>query len=101
MALADGVESANVVGYTTPAAREGLNWFAPQFTTISANTASIQDIQLDDDDMGNVGWGDQMQIVGPLGSASAIYEYWDPSMYMGSGTVDTYFWSADAGSTVA
>ena len=35
---------------------------------------------LDDGGAGEVGWGDSMQIVGPLGNASEMYFYYDKSM---------------------
>ena len=74
------VESANIVGYNNTTARADLNWYAPCFRTLGYNTTDINDIQLDDDGAGMVGWGDSMQIVGPLGNASAVYFYWDKSM---------------------
>ena len=71
---------SSIVGYNNTAARANLNWYAPQFLTVGANTTDINAIQLDDDGAGTVGWGDTMQIVGPLGSASVIYYYYDKSM---------------------
>ena len=44
------------------------------------NTTDINDIQLNDNGAGQVGWGDSMQIVGPLGSASEMYSYYDKTM---------------------
>jgi len=57
-----------------------LNWYAPCFRTLGYNTTDINDIQLNDGGAGTVGWGDSMQIVGPLGSASEFYSYYDKSM---------------------
>ena len=74
------VESANIVGYNNTAARANLNWYAPCFRSVGVNTTDINDIQLNDDGVGLVGWGDSMQIVGPLGSASEMYSYWDKTM---------------------
>ena len=71
---------ATAVGYNNTAARGNLNWYAPCFRSIGVNTTDINDIQLNDDGAGNVGWGDNMQIVGPLGSASVIYFYYDKTM---------------------
>ncbi|MBO5905097.1 MAG: hypothetical protein J6Q84_01610 [Kiritimatiellae bacterium] len=71
---------ATFVGYNNTAAREGLNWYAPQFFTVGANTTDIQDIKLDDGGAGSVGWGDVMQIVGPKGNPETMYCYWDASM---------------------
>ena len=94
------VESANVVGYTTKAAGANLNWYAPQFFTVGANTTDINDIKLDDGGTGTVGWGDSMQIVGPLGNASEMYFYWDSSSDP-TGAATGYYWGDDAGNAVA
>ena len=80
VATAGAVESANIVGYNNTAARADLNWCAPCFRSIGMNTTDINDIQLNDDGAGQVGWGDSMQIVGPLGSASEMYAYYDKTM---------------------
>lgn len=98
-AVTFGLESANIVGYNNTAAREGLNWYAPQFLTVGANTIDINSIKLDDAGAGMVGWGDVMQIVGPLGAAESMYFYWDPSMDL-TGTATTYYWGDDAGNPV-
>ena len=74
------VESPNIVGYNNTAARANLNWYSPVFRSVGYNTTDINDIQLNDGGAGTVGWGDSMQIVGPLGSASEMYAYWDKSM---------------------
>ena len=104
------VESANVVGYTTKAAGANLNWYAPQFFTVGANTTDINDIKLDDGGTGTVGWGDSMQIVGPLGNASEMYLYWDKSMdpkglatgcYWGDDECNAVTVSFDAGDGIA
>ena len=80
MVAAADIESANIVGYTSKTAGANLNWYAPQFFTVGANTTDINGIKLDDGGTGVVGWGDSMQIVGPLGNPSAAYSYWDASM---------------------
>ena len=89
------VESANIVGYNNTAARADLNWYAPVFRSIGYNTTDIQDIDLSDGGAGMVGWGDSMQIVGPLGNASENYAYWDPSMDP-SGEAKTCYWGDDS-----
>ena len=83
------------VGYNNTAARANLNWYAPQFLTVGANTIDINSIQLDDGGMGMVGWGDSMQIVGPLGSAETTYAYWDKSMNP-NGEEAGNFWADDS-----
>ena len=92
--------SANIVGYNNTAARTDLNWYAPMFLTVGANTIDINSIQLDDAGAGMVGWGDSMQVVGPLGNAETLYAFWsDPSMDM-SGKATGPFWSDDQGNSV-
>ena len=94
------MESANVVGYNNTEARADLNWYAPQFFTVGANTTDINAVQLDDGGAGVVGWGDSMQIVGPLGSPAQTYVYWsDPSMDL-SGKATGPFWADDTGNSV-
>ena len=89
------MESANIVGYNNTEARANLNWYAPMFLTAGANTTDINAIQLDDDGMGMVGWGDSMQIVGPLGNAETTYAYWDKSMNP-NGEEAGNFWADDS-----
>ncbi|MGN0852780.1 MAG: hypothetical protein ACI4Q3_05335, partial [Kiritimatiellia bacterium] len=80
MAAAADIQSANVVGYSNTAARENLNWYSPVFRSIGCNTTDINEVNLDDGGAGEVGWGDSMQIVGPLGNPSEAYLYYDKSM---------------------
>ena len=82
------------MGYNNTAARGDLNWYAPCFRTIGFNTTEINDIQLSDNGAGMVGWGDSMQIVGPLGNASETYAYWDKSMNP-NGEDAGNFWADD------
>ena len=63
------------------------------------NTTDINDIQLNDNGAGMVGWGDSMQIVGPLGNASEAYAYWDKSMDA-TGEATGNFWANDLGEPV-
>ena len=90
------IDSANIVGYNNTAARANLNWYAPVFRSVGVNTTDINDIQLNDGGAGNVGWGDNMQIVGPLGNPSAVYSYWDPSMDL-TGEATSCYWGDDVG----
>ena len=88
------------MGYNNTAARADLNWYAPQFLTVGANTIDINSITLNDE-LGMVGWGDSMQVVGPLGSAETTYAFWsDPSMDL-SGKATGPFWSDADGNSVA
>ena len=95
------LESANIVGYNNTAAEANFNWYAPMFVAVGANTIDINSIQIIDvNQEGMVGWGDSMQIVGPLGNASANYFFYsDPSMDL-SGKATGPFWSDDQGNSV-
>ena len=86
--------SSDIVGYINTEARANLNWYAPCFRSIGVNTTDINDINLNDGGLGTVGWGDTMQIVGPLGNASEMYCYWDPSMDP-NGEATTCYWGND------
>lgn len=72
-----------------------MNWYAPTFLTVGANTIDIQDIKLDDGGAMAVGWGDVMQVVGPKGNPETAYFYWDPSMDPDE-KATTYYWGDDA-----
>lgn len=89
-----------IVGYNNTAARGNLNWYAPVFRTIGYNTTDINTVQLNDgttaEETPIVGWGDNMQIVGPLGNASEIYFYYDKSVHP-SGTATSNYWGDDSG----
>ncbi len=74
------VQSANTVGFGSSAAREGLTFYAPTFLGVGQSTIDINSIVLDDGGAGTVGWGDNMQIVGPLGNATGAYFFYDKSM---------------------
>ena len=94
------MESANIVGYNNTAARADLNWYAPTFLTVGANTIDINSITLSDE-LGYVGWGDSMQVVGPKGNAIAGYFFFsDPSMDV-SGKATGPFWSDSDGNMVS
>ena len=77
-----------------------MNWYAPVFRTVGYNTTDINDIQLNDSGAGTVGWGDNMQIVGPLGSASEAYFYYDKSVHP-SGTATSNYWGDDTTAPVS
>ena len=98
VAMAD-IISSSVVGYASTAARANLNWYSPVFRTIGYNTTDINEVNLDDGGAGEVGWGDSMQIVGPLGSASEMYLYYDKSMNP-AGEDAGNFWGDDSGTPV-
>ena len=93
------VESANVVGYNNTAARANLNWYTPCFRSIGVNTIDINDIQLNDGEIGAVGYGDSMQIVGPLGNPSEAYLFWQAFMDP-TATATTPYWGDAEGNPV-
>ena len=99
VAVAD-VTSANIVGYAKKAATSNLNFYAPQFVTIGYNTIDIQDIELKDD-AGMIGYGDSLQIVGPLGSANAMYSYWISAMDPTGTVKKDFYWADDTLAPVA
>ena len=74
----------------TVPAEANLNWLGNPF---SANI-SIQDIELKDTD-GMVGYGDSLQIVGPLGSAKEMYSYWGSYMDTTSTVTKDFYWAND------
>ena len=82
----------NAVGYNTKAAEANLNYYAPQFTSVGGNTVDIQDISLTDE-MGMVGYGDIMQIAGPLGSPMANYAYWASYMDPTFTVTKDFYWA--------
>ena len=94
------IESSNIVGYTSNAAHQDLNWYAPHFAGVGVNTIDINSIKLDDGlpaGEGTVGWGEPLQIVGPLGSAETIYLFY-AQMMDSTGTVETpFFWGDEDG----
>ena len=84
----------NLVGYDSKDAGTFFNYYTPQFTNPGETTIDINIIQLDDGGAGLVGWGDSMQIVGPLGGATATYLYYDKSMNP-KGEAAGNFWGDD------
>ena len=85
---------SSIVGYFGKDAEVNFNWYAPQFTSIGKTTTDINAIQLDDGGAGMVGWGDVLQIAGPLGSPAAVYMYYDKSMNP-AGEAAGNFWGDD------
>ena len=71
-----------------------LNWYAPQFVDTGKTTTDINAIKLTDEE-GNVGWGDILQIAGPLGSPAATYFYWDSSMDPNEKATERYWGDED------
>ena len=85
------VDSGEVIAENVQfAAESNLNWFGNPFAT----EIDINAISLDDDGAGNVGWGDVLQVAGPLGPAKEMYLYWDPSMDPNEKATECY-WGDD------
>ena len=76
------------------AARSGLNWSGNPFPAkIDINAVLLDDGMPSGE--GAVGWGENMQIVGPGGNPEAVYLFYAKMMDM-SGTVETpFFWGDD------
>ena len=72
--FADGIQSANVVGYATKSMVVGFNFLAPSFEPVdgSANI-NIQDIKLDANTAES--WSDNLQILDDGGATIATYTY--------------------------
>jgi hypothetical protein len=80
----------------TFAASANLNWSGNPFPA----PININAVQLNDKGTGVVGWGDSMQIVGPLGSASSMYFYYDKSMNP-AGAEAGNFWGDETGAPIS
>ena len=77
------------------AAHENLNWTGNPFpAAISINAINLDDGMTPGEGM--VGWGDNMQIVGPLGNATDDYFYYHKSNCPEGKTVTTEFYWGDA-----
>ena len=72
--LADGIQSANVVGYTTRQTVSGFNFLAPTFEPVDGTgNVNIQDIKLDAGTAES--WSDNLQILDDGGATIATYGY--------------------------
>lgn len=72
----------------TVAAQPNLNWLGNPFSA----DISIQDVKLTDE-LGMVGYGDSMQIVGPLGNAKEMYSYFIGAMGAAYGVTTDFYWA--------
>ena len=95
MVLADGIQSANVVGYdnnTTSGAN--FNFLAIPFNAVGFNTADIQQIVIDDDGAESIGWGTEFFSVWaglPEVVDGSEFVYQDPSNDPEE-KATTYYW---------
>ena len=94
IALADGVTSANTVGYDNSiTTAQGFNFLAVPFNSVGYNTADIQGIKISDGGLGGIGWGGEnfsMWEGAPDVVADTEFVYWDD--YNGG-----YYWSDENG----
>ena len=93
-AVTFGLESANVVGYTTGTTIQDNNFVAPAFLTVGCNTVDIQDIKIDDGGAGSIGWGAELFQVWeglPTVADGSEFVYCDPS-YDPAGEATSYYW---------
>ena len=73
--FADGIQSANVVGYNTKSDTvTGFNFYAPSFLSIGTEGVNIQDIKLDFGESEATG-GDSIQLLDDGGATIATYFY--------------------------
>jgi hypothetical protein len=88
--MADGVTSANTVGFNNSiTTAQGFNFLAVPFNAVGYNTADIQGVKISDGDMGTIGWGGETFSLwegAPDVIDGTYFTYW--SDYMGG-----YYWA--------
>lgn len=77
-----------ISGDLTFGATANLNWLGNPFSA----AISIQNIELKDE-LGMVGYGDTMQIAGPLGSPQGNYFYWGSYMDPTKTVTKDFYWA--------
>ena len=98
---ADGLQSANTVGYSQPTFRQGSTLFTPTFEGVGTDRINIQDIKPIGDDVDGDG-AINLQTLAPDGTAGTIGLAWyddgtDSGWYdMYDETPDVYFSKGDA-----
>ena len=98
VAIGDGIESANAVGYTTATSGADNNFITVPFNAIGYNTADIQQIGLSDGGAGTIGWGTETFAIWeglPTAVEGSGFFYYDPSMDV-TGEAQTYYWGDDS-----
>jgi hypothetical protein len=96
IAMADGVTSANTVGFTTNETVSGYNFVGVPFVNVGYNTANISQISI----AGADGWGGEVLEVwdgDPKGVAG--YNYYDPAQDP-EGLQTGFYWADDSGAPV-
>ena len=74
LAFAEGVSSANTVGYDTMTSAAGFNWIGPEFRTVGFNTVNIHDIELSGEAVDPAG-GDSIQFLNANGNTVESYDW--------------------------
>ena len=89
--MAQGVTSANTVGFTTNETVSGYNFVGIPFVSIGQNTASIQQLSV----IGADGWGGEVFEIWDGDPAPTVgYTYLDPANDI-SGEAESFYWGDD------
>ena len=89
MVAAADIESSNIVGYQTKNSVAGLNFIAPNFVSVGANTVRLGDIVLSGEN--TTGFADNVQILDADGNVEVGY------MWTAAGDIfDNACWVDDA-----
>ena len=95
--LADGIESANVVGYNTKSDTvTGFNFYAPSFLSVGTEGVDIQDIKLDFGENEATGV-DNIQLLDDGGATISSF-YWMPADWTG---LDADGWVNEEGTALS
>lgn len=93
------VESANVVGFTDKTSADANNFITVPFLSVGYTTSDIQDIKLDDDGAGSIGWGTEMFSIWegiPSVVSGSEFVYYDPANDPNGEATDYYWGDASA-----
>ena len=99
VAIGDGLESANSVGYTTSTSGSDNNFITVPFNAVGYNTADIQQIGISDGGAGTIGWGTENFSIWeglPTAVEGSGFFYWDASMDV-TGTETGCYWGDATG----
>ena len=95
--FADGIQSANVVGYTTKSNTvSGFNFYAPSFVSVGTESVNLQDVKLDFGENECQGL-DNIQILDDGGATVSTY-VWMPADWTG---LDADGWVNEEGTALA
>lgn len=94
VAMADGIVSSSVVGYTGNTTGSDNNFRTIPFNAVGYNTGDIQQIKISDGGAGSIGWGTENITVWeglPTAVEGSEFYYLDPTM-SATGEETDYFW---------